>query len=529
MEPLSLDEATARGLDYWFDPERATHAIDFFQGWLRHSAGRFAGQPFTLLPWQAAMIAELFGWVRVSDGTRRYRVAYISTGKKQGKSTLLAGIGLYLLVADGENGAEIYGAACDREQASVVYREAANMVRASPQLSRVLEVVDSRRTIAYRRQASFYRVLSADAHRAEGLNIHGLLFDELHAQRDRRLWDALRYGGAARAQPLIVSITTAGFDRNSICYEQYSYAKQVQADWKFDPTFFSLVYEPDAEDDWTAPETWPKANPSWGVTIDPTDFAAEVREAQANVRKQASFQRYRLNTWTQANTRWLSPDAWATAALPPPAPLDGRECWIGLDLAYSADTTAAVAVFPSPDGSLDVLPRFYLPSDGMAEREKRDGMPYSQWVAEGYVVLTPGETTDYDFVRRDIEAMTKRYRIRRIAIDPWQAIQLGNQLQGMGLDVYKYPQGYRGFNSPCRQLETLLANGKLRHGGNPVLASHAGNVTIRQNAEGMIRPLKPSDNNNARVDGIIALLQALGAWSAEEQKPQKPLPQIHVL
>jgi phage terminase large subunit-like protein len=184
------------------------------------------------------MLAELFGWKRLDDNTRRYRVAYISTAKKQGKSTLLAGIGLYLLALDGEAGAEIYGAAADREQASVVFREAASMVRASPKLSRVLEVIDSRRTIAYRNESSFYRVLSAEAFRAEGLNIHGLLFDELHAQRDRRLWDALRYGGAAREQPLLVSITTAGYDRNSICWEQYSYAKAVQRDWTHDPTFF---------------------------------------------------------------------------------------------------------------------------------------------------------------------------------------------------------------------------------------------------------------------------------------------------
>jgi phage terminase large subunit-like protein len=328
---------------------------------------------------------------------------------------------------------------------------------------------------------------------------------------------------------LLLSITTAGFDRNSICYEQYCYAKKVMADWKFDPTFFALIFEPDEGDDWADPATWPKANPSWGVTIDPKDFAAEVREAQSNVRKQAAFQRYRLNIWTQANTRWLSADAWASAAAPPPESLDGRDCWLGLDLAYSLDTSSAVLLFPSSDGSVDVLPRFYLPQDGMAEREKRDGVPYSAWIKAGYIVATDSETTDYEFIRADIEALSKRYCIRRIGMDPWQAIQLGNQLQGLGLDVFKYPQGFRGFNSPCRQLENLLSNGKLRHDGNPVLAFHAGNVTIRQNAEGMIRPLKPTDNNNARVDGVISLLQAIGTWSSEEQTPPKPKPRIHVL
>lgn len=529
MEPITKEEAKRQGLEYYFSPRHAEHALDFFPGWLCHSKGKHAGQPFHLLPWEAEIVAELFGWLRVDDDTRRYRLGYISTAKKNGKSTLLAGIGLYLLAFDQENGAEVYGAAMDREQASIIYREMAQMVKASPKLRRFLEVIDSRRTIAYRREASFYRVLTAVAFRSEGLNIHGLLFDELHAQRDRRLWDSLRYGGAARDQPMLLAATTAGYDRNSICFEQYTYAKHVIADWRFDPTFFAAIFEPDEGDDWQDPEVWPKANPSWGVTIMPEDFAREVKEAQQNVRKQASFLRYRMNVWTQSNTRWISPDAWSAAALPPPAPLLGRECWLGLDLAYSHDTTAAVFIFPDSDGAIDVLCRFWLPSDNMPAREKRDGVPYSRWAMDGHVMLTPGETTDYDFVRREIEQAAKMYKIRRVAMDPWQAIQLGNQLQGLGLEVFRYPQGYRGFNSPCRQLEALLSAGKVRHGGHPVLAHHASNVTLRQNAEGMVRPLKPSDANNARVDGMISLLQAIGAWSSEEQKPPRSLPQIHAI
>ena len=528
LQPLSKSEAIAQGLDYWFSSSRATHALEFFSGWLRHSKGRFAGEPFDLLDWQAEMIAELFGWLRVDDDTRRYRVAYISTAKKSGKSTLLAGIGLYLLVMDGENGAEVYGAAADREQASVVYREAASMVRASPQLSQSLEVIDSRRTIAYRKESSFYRVLSADAFRAEGLNIHGLLFDELHSQKDRRLWDALRYGGAARAQPLIISITTAGYDRNSICHEQYRYAKAVQADWRYDPTFFPCIYEMAEGADWKDPDVWPQANPSWGVTIKPEDFANDAREAEQSTSKTNSFLRYRLNTWTAQDQRWIKPELWAACNAAPPEPLDGRECWLGLDLAWSEDTSALVAVFPDADGGLDVLSRFYLPGDGLADRERRDRVPYGRWAKEGHVVLTPGDVTDYEFIRRDIEEFTKKYRVRMVAVDPFNATHLTNQLDGAGIPVNRYRQGFAGMNAPCRLLENKLANQTLRH-QNPVLDWQANNVAIRQNAEGQIRPLKPKAGSTERVDGILALCMALGAWSEDGQKPARKAPQIHVL
>lgn len=525
MQPLSRSEAQAQGLEFWFSENKANHVIEFFEKWLRHSKGRFAGQPFTLLDWQKAMLAELFGWVRVDNGLRRYRMAYISTAKKSGKSTILAGIGLYLLLADDEPGAEIYGAASDREQASVVFREAAAMVRASPLLSAELEVVDSRRTIAFRKTASFYRVLSADAFRAEGLNIHGLLFDELHAQRDRRLFDSLRYGGAARSQPLLCSITTAGYDRNSICYEQYSYAKRVLADWRVDPTFFPLIYEIEDQSKWQDEDYWPDANPSWGVTINPADFAAEVREASNSTSKLNGFLRYRLNAWTQQDTRWIKPEVWSACSVPPPEPLDGKPCWIGLDLAWSQDTSALVAVFPDAEGGLDVLAKFYIPGDMIEERERRDRFAYSQYVREGHIVATPGNVTDYEFIRRDVEEFAQRYQVRMVAVDPYNATHLSTQLDGLGIPVRRYPQGFAGMNAPSRLLENLLAAGKIRH-SSPVLDWQSNNVAVRQNAEGLIRPLKPKQNSGERVDGIIALVMAIGAWSTEEQKPPDPEPQI---
>jgi len=530
LRRLSLQEARDEGVGYYFSQPHADHAVDFIEKYLVHSKGRWSGQRFSLLQWQKTeVIEELFGWLRVADNTRRYRVGYITTPKKNGKSTLLAGIGLYLLVADQEPGAEVYGCGVDREQASIVFREAASMVRASPSLSRSLEVVESRRTVSCLRKASFYKVLAGDSFRAEGLNIHGLLFDELHAQRSRSLWDSLRYGGASRTQPLLLSITTAGYDRNSICYEQHVYAKRVLSDWTVDPTFYAFIGGADDDDDWTKPETWAKANPSWGTTISPDDFAADFREAQLSTTKENSFRRYRLNQWTQQDTRWIKMEVWDSCNKPPPEPLGGKPCWLGLDLAWSQDTSALVAVFPAEDGTVDVLAKFYIPGDMLVDRERRDRFPYSQYVREGIIVATGGNVTDYDFIRKDVEQFAQQYQVRRIAIDRYNATHLSNQLQGMGLDVVGWPQGFAGMNAPSRMLENMLANGRLRHNGNPVLNWQANNASVRQNAEGMIRPLKPRQNGSERVDGIIALVQALGVWSAEQQKPADPEPQIILL
>jgi phage terminase large subunit-like protein len=518
LEPIARDEAVEQGVEFYFNTARAQHALEFFPGWLRHSKGKLAGEPFDLLPWEAEVVAELFGWLRVDDDTRRYRVAYISTPKKNGKSTLLAGIGLYLLGMDGEPGAEVYGAAADREQASVVYREMASMVRASPRLARVMEVVDSRRTIAFRRESSFYRVLSADAFRAEGLNIHGLLFDELHAQRDRRLWDSLRYGGAARDQPLLISITTAGYDRRGICYEQYVYAKKVIADWRHDPSFYACIHEMDDGDDWKDPETWEKANPSWGVTIKPDVFAADVKEAEQSPSKLNSFLRYRLNAWTTSDVRWLSPDLWQTCSLPL-RDFGDRPVYAGLDLATTYDLTALVLICPDPeDGSIDVLPFFWIPEANAVERTNRDKVDYLGWIRDGFIKVTDGNVTDYTVLHRDITEICSQYGVRQLAVDlKFNGQMIANMLQGDGVEVRGYPQGGRAMSAPAKSLENLLGNAKVRHNGHPVLSWCAGNVAVQEDRYGNIFPSKAKSTE--RIDGIVALCQAIGCWMGSEQKP----------
>jgi phage terminase large subunit-like protein len=504
-------ELTAEGQAKY---ERVVH---FFEKILRHSKGQNAGKPFTLLPWQHHVLRELFGRLN-PDGTRQHRVGYIELPKKQGKSTTLAGIALYMTAFDSEPGAEVYGAACDREQAGIIYREAASMVRASPALSRHLEVIDSRKTIVHKKSNSFYRVLSADAFRAEGLNIHALLFDELHAQRDRRLWDALRYGGAARRQPLLLSITTAGYDRKSICWEQHAYAERCIADpTGVDPAFFGCIYAASPEDDWKAEATWHKANPSLGQTITLDSFAADAREADQSPSKLNAFLRYRLNVWTTQDVRWLSPDNWAKCGGPLRDELEKREWYAGLDLASTFDLSAFVMVSQADDGTFDVLPYFWVPQANAAERTLRDKVDYIGWIRDGFIRATDGNVTDYDVIRRDIVELSQKFNIRQVGIDRWNATQLATQLQGDGVDVTGFGQGYGSMSSPSRALENYVLSERIRHAGHPVLAWMAANVAVQSDHQGNIKPSKAKSTE--RIDGIVSLVMALGLHATATAKP----------
>jgi phage terminase large subunit-like protein len=488
----------------------------FFERILRHSKGQQAGQAFTLLPWQHYVLSELFGRLN-PDGSRQRRIGYIELPKKMGKSTTLAGVALYMLLADNEPGAEVYGAACDREQAGIIYREAASMVRASASLSANLEVIDSRKTILHKASGSFYRVLSADGFRAEGLNIHALLFDELHAQRDRRLWDALRYGGAARRQPLLLSITTAGYDRKSICWEQHAYAERVIADPKLDPAFFGCIFAASPEDDWKDRRTWHKANPSLGHTVTEESFAADAREAEQSPSKLNSFLRYRLNVWTTQDVRWLSPDAWGKCGGQVDGDLTKREWFAGLDLATTYDLSALVLVSQADDGTFDVLPFFWVPEANAAERTQRDKVDYLGWIRDGHIRATDGNVTDYDVIRRDIVELAKQFNIRQVGIDRWNATQLATQLQGEGVEVVGFGQGYGSMSSPSKQLENLVLSGRLRHGNHPVLSWMASNVAVQTDHQGNIKPSKAKSTE--RIDGIVSLVMALGIHATATAKP----------
>lgn len=486
---------------------KADLALRFF-GALRQTKGKWAGQPLALLPWQERIIRDLFGTLR-PDGRRQYRTAYIEVPRKAGKSTLAAAIALYLLF-EGEPGAEVYSAAADREQARIVFEQAKQMVEGSPELSRYAEVY--RNAIYVPALGASYRVLSADAPTKHGLNAHGVIFDELHAQPNRELWDVLTTSTGARAQPLVVAITTAGYDRESICYELHEYALRVRDGIVDDPTFYPVVYSAPDDAPWDDPATWHLANPSLGVTVAEEFYESEARRAREMPAYQNTFRRLYLNEWVQQHTRWIDLGLWEENADGPidEAALAGRICYGGLDLAAVSDLTAWVMVFPrdgEPD-HLDVLARFWAPEARLNDSTNRYRDQYRQWARDGYLTVTPGDATDYAYVREQVLQDAQRFRLIDLNIDRlFQAHQLAMELAHEGLQVFGMGQGFLSMAAPMAEFHRRLLARQINHGGNPVLRWMADGVVVRQDPAGNLKPDKA--HSQSRIDGIVALVMAL--------------------
>lgn len=495
----------------YYDAKAASHVIEFFSTFLRHSKGEWAGQPFTLIPWQRREVIEpIFGWRR-KDGTRRFRRGGIWIPKKNGKTTLCSGLALYLLVGDKEPGAEVYSAANDRDQAGMIYRQCAEMVRRSPELTTVLECIDSRKTISYVATDSRYQALSADVPTKEGLNTHGLIVDELHALKDRALWATLAYGGAARRQPLLLSISTAGiYDPTSIGWEQYTYARRVLNGEVDDWSFFGLIYEAPIAADWTAPKVWKAANPSFGITAKADRFQEECREAQESPAKQNDFLRYRLNVWVQQNTRAIDLRVWDenhVHALGDGA--DGRKWYGGLDLGGSADVSAWVMVAACEDDpeAVDVLARFWLPEATLAGKHPNAGL-YRQWSQAGHLVLTPGNVCDERFIQAQIVADARRLHLVDGNIDrAFQGMRMAVELADEGVTLAAFGQGFLSMAAPTKRFLDLVASRRLHHGGNPVLRFMADNVVLRKDPAGNSKVDK--EKSAQKVDGIVACIMAI--------------------
>jgi phage terminase large subunit-like protein len=502
----------------YFDLVAAQRVRDFFKRFLRHGTGEWAGQPFELLDWQwQYVIAPLFGWKQPS-GLRRFNRAYISTPKKNGKTALMSGVSLYMLIADGEHGAEIYSAAGDRDQAALVFKEAAKMVEMSPSLRRLCRVKDSTKTIVGKSR-SFYRALSAEHKTKEGINASCVIFDELHTQPGRELWDTLRYAGIARRQPLHLVITTSGSDHETVCGEQYTYAKRVQSGEIEDTSFLTYIAEASMDDPWDQESTWEKANPSWGITIKADQFRADFNEARESPAKEASFRRYRLNQWVNTAHSWLSMERWdACSSIIDVASLQGQPCWAGLDLSATDDTTALVLAFPQDDESIILLPTFYLPKDNIHKLERKHKVSYRAWAKVGHLTLTPGNVVDYAHIRRDLRELAQRYDIQRLAIDrKFQGQQLELDLMENGFDVGPAGQGWRSQDLPAKELERLIQAGKINHGGHPVLRWHASNAVVdidKASNYSLNKKLARS-----KVDGIAAIMMALSLHLAAPIKP----------
>jgi phage terminase large subunit-like protein len=492
---------------YEFDEFAAARACAFFPRYLRHTKGTWFGRPFELYPLQEAIVRTLFGWKR-PDGSRRFRITYVEEPRKNGKTGLAAGLGLFLLTADGELGAEVYSFANDTDQAAIAHDTAKAMRMQSPQLK--AQTLAYKRAIVAPRTQGSYRVLSSDAGTKHGLNAHGLIGDELHEFRDRHLYDALHTSTGARRQPLEFLITTAGYDRNSFCYTMHDYALKVRDGILEDPEFLPVIVAADEDDDFTDPRTWAKANPGLGVTISVGYLRKEAEKASAIPAYENTFRRLHLNQWTEQSSRWLPMDRWdACGEIPLDLDaLEGRACWAGLDLSTTTDISALELVFRDEEGIFKALSFFWVPAENLRRRAERDRVPYDQWAREGFIESTEGNVVDYDVIRARINELGKRYEIRELAIDRWNSTQLQTQLMGDGFTVVPFGQGFGSMTAPSKELEALVLDSRLAHGGNPVLRWMAANTAVKQDPAGNLKPAK--DKSAERIDGIVALVMALG-------------------
>ena len=497
----------AKGSKY--DKAKADYAVQFIQC-LKHTKGTWAGKPFELIDWQERIIRDVFGILK-PDGYRQFTTAYIEIPKKQGKSELAAAVALLLCCGDGEERAEVYGCAADRQQASIVFEVAADMVRMCPALNKRVKILASQKRLIYLPTNSFYQVLSADAYSKHGFNVSGVIFDELHTQPNRKLFDVMTKGsGDARMQPLYFLITTAGTDTHSICYETHQKAKDILEGRKIDTTFYPVIYGADESEDWTDPKVWKKANPSLGITVPIEKVKDACNSARQNPGEENSFRQLRLNQWVKQSVRWMPMEKWDACAFPVSADdLEGRVCYGGLDLSSTTDITAFVLVFPplDEDDKFQILSFFWIPEENLELRVRRDHVPYDLWERQGYLKTTEGNVVHYGYIENFIESLGERYHIREIAFDRWGAVQMVQNLEGMGFTVVPFGQGFKDMSPPTKELMKLTLEQKIAHGGQPVLRWMMDNIFIKTDPAGNIKPDK--EKSTEKIDGVVATVMAL--------------------
>jgi phage terminase large subunit-like protein len=500
-----FDHGPARGLR-WV-PEKADRVFGFFS-MLRHSKGEWAGRQFILSPWQCFLIWVLFGWER-EDKTRRFRVAYVSTARKSGKSTLAAGVGLYMFLADQEPGADCVTASTKRDQSRIVHAESIRMVQSSPELKPLVQVFKDNLSIPSRHCA--YSPLGADADTLDGLNLSCIIADEVHAWKGRGLWDVLNTATGARRQPLTFAITTAGFDRLSLAYELQQYSQKILDGIIPDDSFCPLIWSLDEGDSWDDPSVWQKANPNIGVSVKLSSLEEECERAKKMPSAVNAFRRLRCNEWTESHSQWLDMAAYDECSRPVPlADLEGRDCIGGLDLATTEDITALVLLFRDDEGNYSVIPYFWVPEDSVATRSKRDRVAYDVWARQGLLETTPGNVTDYDYIQEKIRELAETYRIKEIAYDRWNSSQLVTRLTDDGAIMVPVGMGYKSLHAPVLEFERLVLSRKVAHGGNPVLRWMVSNVSIKQDPAGNKKPDKAASSE--KIDGVVALLLALSRY-----------------
>lgn len=490
---------------YYYDKEEAERVISWIED-LTHIDGEWAGQRFMLADFQKNdIIKPVFGLRQYKGGPRLIKECYIEIPKKNGKTTLLAAIELYLLFADGEPGAQIYNCAGDDSQADLLFRTAKFMLMADDELKNISKQL--RTEIHYGNR--FIKKLTSKAETKHGINAHGVIYDELHAAQDRELYDTLKYAGSQRRQSIFFQITTAGYDKTSICWDRHTYTESVNKGIFEDDQFWGVIYAADPLDDCFDEQVWKMANPIYKDSETfRKNFEKDATEARNSITVLNPFKRLRLNIWTGSEEKWISDEDWMKGNGEIPD-LTGKTCYAGLDLASTSDTTAFVLVFPS-DEIYYIVPYIFVPERQISIRDQRNESFYFKWASEGHLIRTPGNVIDYTYVKKKIDECRNKYNLVSIGFDPYNALQLVTEWgESSDLHLEQYRQGWATMSEPTKEFERLLLDGKIVHGGHPVLRWMADNAMLIKDTNDNYRVAKGKVSKD-KVDGIVASIMALG-------------------
>jgi phage terminase large subunit-like protein len=509
------DSAVAQGC--YFDAAEGQRYCDFIETFCCLWEGEWAGQPLKLIPWERDALMRLFGW-RQADGRRRFRTFYLEVGKKNGKSPLLAAVVIALTILDGEGGPKAYLNASDREQARIIFETVKAMVEQSPELGDVLEIIDSRNRVVCESNRGVIIANSATVNSKDGRNASLVVFDELHQQRDRKLWSVFLYAGASRRQSLRLAITTAGEDETGIWFAQRVYSEAVNAGTVDDTTHLGIVYRALPTDDVDDEKTWEKANPSLDYTLDRKVFALELAQAKADPFQWNDFLRFRLNIVARSSVKYFDMQRWGACACDFEAPgrvirpedFRGWPAYMGLDLASISDFTALVMILGDERSGLKLFSRFWIPEGRLTDLENETKQPYKYWADKGYLTPTPGRTTDYGFLRKTINSLNAVVSLSKIIADRHNATQLCTELvEEDGLPLEYMQQGFISLNDPTKQFKRWVEEGLIEHDGNPVMTWCISNAVADKDAADNVKLNKGLSRQ--KIDGAAAGINATAA------------------
>ena len=499
---------------YYYDKKSADKAIGFIEQFVTHTKGELSGQKLILESWQKKIVGDIFGWKNKETNLRKYRTVFIEVPRKNGKSTLCAAIGLYMLFADKERGSEVYSAAGDRAQAGIVFEIAKGMILQSPELFQRGKVF--RNSIVNESKGNFYQAISSDSKTKHGFNANCIIFDELHTQPNRDLWDTLVTSTGSRRQPLTIAITTAGYDKQSICYEVYTYAKKVADSVISDDSFYSVIYESDKDDNITLESTWIKANPNYGISLKKEYMEREAQRAMDIPSYQNTFRRLMLNQWTDSHSAWLTSGEWNACYDKnfDYSTLDGKQCWGGIDLSTTRDISAVVLLFHENEKFI-ILPFFFIPKDNLKNRRDRDGVDYEMFVRDNHVIATEGNVIDYNVIKEKINELGNKYKIQSISYDRWNASMLVSSLiEDYGINMAPLGMGFVSQSAPTKEIEKLILEKKIIHNNNPAANWMLSNVSLMEDPAGNVKISK--QKSKSKIDFVAAMILSLADFMSCE-------------